>query len=232
MVETAQSPSTHIINAYISSYEFNQDDEDLDAENDDISPNDPSSLDQRHPSQLDTQPRKHSQEAQDQGVEAQSRSSSDILPRGMDVRDALAKCEDPALGWSLQFWVTIADPLVSLSPLKPSLPSSHSPQAALIPSRYGISDRSITAQNSASDDTMKPRLTLITDKPSILRLPSYRYVSIISGCSKLLTSIGTCSWEPPIGAFLLPRQEDGEWWELADSKRGNRSYYYSMCLFC
>jgi hypothetical protein len=29
------------------------------------------------------------------------------------VRDALAKCEDPALGWSLQFWVTIADPVVS-----------------------------------------------------------------------------------------------------------------------
>ena len=39
-----------------------------------------------------------------------------ILPKGMDVREALAKCEDPALGWSLQFWVTIADPSVSLSP--------------------------------------------------------------------------------------------------------------------
>lgn len=35
-------------------------------------------------------------------------------PGGMDVRDVLAKCEDPALGWSMQFWVTIADPLVSL----------------------------------------------------------------------------------------------------------------------
>lgn len=29
------------------------------------------------------------------------------------VEDALATCEDPALGWSLQFWVTLADPLVS-----------------------------------------------------------------------------------------------------------------------
>jgi len=36
------------------------------------------------------------------------------LPEGMDVREALAKCEDPTLGWSLQFWVTIADPVVGL----------------------------------------------------------------------------------------------------------------------
>ena len=36
------------------------------------------------------------------------------LPDGMDVREALSKCEDPALGWSMQFWVTIAsDPSVS-----------------------------------------------------------------------------------------------------------------------
>jgi len=36
------------------------------------------------------------------------------LPNGMNVRDALARCEGPTLGWSLQFWVTIADPIVSL----------------------------------------------------------------------------------------------------------------------
>lgn len=36
--------------------------------------------------------------------------------KGVDVRDALATCEDPALGWSMQFWVTIADPLVCPSP--------------------------------------------------------------------------------------------------------------------
>lgn len=40
--------------------------------------------------------------------------------------------------------------------------------------------------------------------------------------------LGTCSWEPPIGAFLLPRQAEGEWWELADPTRSNRSYYYSI----
>ena len=39
--------------------------------------------------------------------------SINVLPPGMDIRDALAKCEDPSLGWSLQFWVTIADPQVS-----------------------------------------------------------------------------------------------------------------------
>lgn len=36
-----------------------------------------------------------------------------MLPDGMDVQEALAVCEDPTLGWSLQFWVTIADPVVS-----------------------------------------------------------------------------------------------------------------------
>jgi hypothetical protein len=40
-------------------------------------------------------------------------SASFELPEGMDVREALAQCEDPALGWSLQFWATIVDPLVS-----------------------------------------------------------------------------------------------------------------------
>ena len=41
--------------------------------------------------------------------------SLNVLPAGMDIRDALAKCEDPGLGWSLQFWVTIADPQVRLT---------------------------------------------------------------------------------------------------------------------
>jgi hypothetical protein len=38
--------------------------------------------------------------------------SRGVLPEGMDVQEALARCEDATLGWSLQFWVTIADPLV------------------------------------------------------------------------------------------------------------------------
>jgi hypothetical protein len=38
-----------------------------------------------------------------------------ILPEGLQVKEALARCEDPTLGWSLQFWITIADPVVSLS---------------------------------------------------------------------------------------------------------------------
>ena len=38
---------------------------------------------------------------------------------------------------------------------------------------------------------------------------------------------GQCSWEPPVGAFVVPRSPDGEWWELADASRNNRSYYYS-----
>lgn len=39
-----------------------------------------------------------------------------VLPQGMDIREALEKCDDPALGWSLQFWVTIADPIVRHRP--------------------------------------------------------------------------------------------------------------------
>lgn len=42
-----------------------------------------------------------------------TRDPRDILPPGMDVREALSRCEDPTLGWSMQFWVTIADPVVS-----------------------------------------------------------------------------------------------------------------------
>lgn len=30
----------------------------------------------------------------------------------MDVRELLAQCEDPTIGWASQFWVTIADPVV------------------------------------------------------------------------------------------------------------------------
>jgi hypothetical protein len=43
-------------------------------------------------------------------------SMEEILPVGMDMRGALAKCEDPRLGWSLQFWITIVDPVVCLLP--------------------------------------------------------------------------------------------------------------------
>lgn len=31
----------------------------------------------------------------------------------MDIRELLAQCEDPAIGWASQFWATIADPVVS-----------------------------------------------------------------------------------------------------------------------
>ncbi|ORX41049.1 hypothetical protein BD324DRAFT_575172 [Kockovaella imperatae] len=78
----------------------------------------------------------------------------------MDIRDALAKCEDPTLGWSLQFWVTIADP---------------------------------QTQN------------------------------VFFACP----ATGQCSWDPPIGAMIVPRMPEGEWWELADASRGNRCYYYN-----
>ena len=53
-------------------------------------------------------------------IPASSPDQSYGLPEGMDVREALAQCEDPALGWSLQFWATIADPVVSLGLIFPS----------------------------------------------------------------------------------------------------------------
>ncbi|WVQ70683.1 hypothetical protein IAR50_000205 [Cryptococcus sp. DSM 104548] len=83
-----------------------------------------------------------------------------LLPSGLDVRNALATCEDPTLGWSLHFWVTLADPLT-------------------------------------------------------------QYVFFANPAS------GQCSWDPPVGAFVVPRSPEGEWWELADSTRSNRSYYYN-----
>jgi hypothetical protein len=39
-------------------------------------------------------------------------------------------------------------------------------------------------------------------------------------------STGDCSWDPPIGAMVIPRRLEGEWWELTDEKRGGRKYYY------
>jgi hypothetical protein len=37
---------------------------------------------------------------------------------------------------------------------------------------------------------------------------------------------GDCSWDPPVGAMVLPRRLGGEYWELKDERRGGRSYYY------
>jgi hypothetical protein len=45
-----------------------------------------------------------------QGPKRQSSSGSSTDP--IDVREELSKCADPSMAWSMQFWVTIADPLV------------------------------------------------------------------------------------------------------------------------
>ncbi|KAG9316206.1 hypothetical protein JVU11DRAFT_2232 [Chiua virens] len=37
---------------------------------------------------------------------------------------------------------------------------------------------------------------------------------------------GQVSWDPPVGTFVLPPNEDGEWWELSDESRGGIPYYY------
>ncbi|RDB25243.1 Rho GTPase-activating protein 39 [Hypsizygus marmoreus] len=37
---------------------------------------------------------------------------------------------------------------------------------------------------------------------------------------------GQVSWDAPIGNFVLPPSEEGEWWELCDESRGGLSYYY------
>lgn len=49
-----------------------------------------------------------------QGPEHPSTSAGTLEP--IDVRDTLSKCDDPSMSWSLQFWVTIADPLVGTEP--------------------------------------------------------------------------------------------------------------------
>ncbi|KZT18066.1 hypothetical protein NEOLEDRAFT_237945 [Neolentinus lepideus HHB14362 ss-1] len=36
---------------------------------------------------------------------------------------------------------------------------------------------------------------------------------------------GEVSWDPPVGNFVLPPSEEGEWWELVDETR-NLPYYY------
>ncbi|KAG6866661.1 hypothetical protein C0991_000771 [Blastosporella zonata] len=37
---------------------------------------------------------------------------------------------------------------------------------------------------------------------------------------------GQVSWDPPVGSFVLPPSEEGEWWELSDDARGGIPYYY------
>ncbi|KLT38761.1 hypothetical protein CC85DRAFT_252382 [Cutaneotrichosporon oleaginosum] len=93
-----------------------------------------------------------------EGSKRQSSSGSSTDP--IDVREELSKCDDPSMAWSMQFWVTIADPLTH---------------------------------------------------------------DVFFACP----ASGQCSWEPPVGAFVVPRSPDGEWWELADPSRGNQSYYYN-----
>ncbi|GMK54712.1 hypothetical protein CspeluHIS016_0112980 [Cutaneotrichosporon spelunceum] len=87
-------------------------------------------------------------------------TTNGIYTDQIDVREALSKCVDPSMAWSMQFWVTIADPLTH---------------------------------------------------------------DVFFACP----ASGQCSWEPPVGAFVVPRSPDGEWWELADPSRDNQSYYYN-----
>lgn len=42
-----------------------------------------------------------------------SRLQQPPWPMHLDMQSALARCEDASLSWSLQFWVTLADPVVS-----------------------------------------------------------------------------------------------------------------------
>jgi hypothetical protein len=97
------------------------------------------------------------------GITSISSSSLDRtcgLPEGMDVREALAQCEDPALGWSLQFWATIADPVVSLVLIFHSC-------LILVQHRRSIDAPLLYICNDIAD---------VSDGPCILRLPCDWYV--------------------------------------------------------
>ncbi|KAI0027658.1 hypothetical protein K488DRAFT_60764 [Vararia minispora EC-137] len=38
---------------------------------------------------------------------------------------------------------------------------------------------------------------------------------------------GEVSWDPPIGNFVLPPNDDGEWWEITDEASGVPYYYHT-----
>ncbi|KAH8828142.1 hypothetical protein DL96DRAFT_1463603 [Flagelloscypha sp. PMI_526] len=40
-------------------------------------------------------------------------------------------------------------------------------------------------------------------------------------------STGQTAWDPPVGTFVLPLSEEGEWWELTDESRGIPYYHQS-----
>ena len=81
-----------------------------------------------------------------------------VLPQGMDIREALEKCDDPALGWSLQFWVTIADPIVR-----------HRPSLTLHTQSPGASGQTGVWESG-------PRPALTTDTASVLCVSREWYV--------------------------------------------------------
>lgn len=122
MVETLHHTSTSISTS-TSTYEYNSqvhDDYRTQTRTRDYAPDHSNTLeDQDDEEQPPIPPPKDYIETPRRGFGTTSISSSSLnkdygLPEGMDVREALAQCEDPALGWSLQFWATIADPVVSL----------------------------------------------------------------------------------------------------------------------
>jgi hypothetical protein len=122
MVETLNQTSTSLSTS-TSTYEYKtqlQDDHRTQTTARDYSPDHSNTLeDQDDEEQPPVPPPKDYIESPRRGFGSTSITSSSLdkdygLPEGMDVREALAQCEDPALGWSLQFWATIADPVVSL----------------------------------------------------------------------------------------------------------------------
>ena len=124
MVETLNHTSTSIsTSTFTSTYEYNSqlhDDYRTQTTTRDYDHDHSSTLeDEDQDQQPPIPPPKDYIESPRRGFGSTSISSSSLdkdygLPKGMDVREALAQCEDPALGWSLQFWATIADPVVSL----------------------------------------------------------------------------------------------------------------------
>lgn len=65
--------------------------------------------------------------------------------------------------------------------------------------------------------------SLVPPLVSLSILHQTRYTA----CVHTTDFTGQTSWTPPQGVFVVPRQAEGEWWELADTSRGNRSYFYN-----
>lgn len=103
------------------------------------------------------------------------------------------------------------------------------------PNQSDVQDRSADIDGDDTDDATIPQeldvsslIAAIEHTPTAWGANFWVVLSDpVTACTfYACPATGDCSWDPPVGAMVLPQKLGGEYWELKDEKRGGRSYYY------